>query len=100
LAAENKACIFSGQEVGRRNLNIFGGYLTAAKNNHLLSAAFFWPPKISYFRRLDSGRRKYSLIFGYFFWRPETAENKPKTAENSLFSVATTLFSAVLDRRK
>jgi hypothetical protein len=36
----------------------------------------------------------------HFFWRPETAENKPLAAENSLFPVASGLFSAVSGRRK
>jgi hypothetical protein len=27
--------------VGRQKLTIFGGYLAAAENNHLLSVAFF-----------------------------------------------------------
>jgi hypothetical protein len=53
-----RALIFGGQKVGRRKLTIFGGYLAAAEINHLLSVAFFWPPKISYFRRLNSSRRK------------------------------------------
>jgi hypothetical protein len=41
----------------------------------LFSAAVKGPPKIiNNFRRLDPGHRKYGLIFGYFFWRPETVE--------------------------
>jgi hypothetical protein len=41
-----KLLIFGSQKVGRRKLTIFGGYLAAAEINHLLSVAFFWPPKI------------------------------------------------------
>jgi hypothetical protein len=69
-AAENKeyyfrqAFIFGGQRISRRKLTIFSGQVVAAENNSLLSAAVYWPAKISYFQRLDSGRRKYSLIFG------------------------------------
>jgi hypothetical protein len=69
-AAENKehyfrqAFIFGGQVTSHRKLTIFGGQVEAAKNNSLLSAAVCWPPKITCFRRLDSGHRKYSLIFG------------------------------------
>jgi hypothetical protein len=81
-------------------LTIFGGQVVAAENNNLLSAVVCWPPKIGYFQRLDSGRRKYSLILANFFWRPGTAENKPKVAENSLFSATKVLFSTVPGRRK
>jgi hypothetical protein len=60
----------------------------------------FWrlgggPLKVDYFRRLPGSRRKQPFTFGgwtlaaeniallsaIFFWRPETAENKPKAAE-------------------
>jgi hypothetical protein len=41
-----------------------------------------------------------ALFSAIFFWRPETAENKPKAAENSLFSAAMALFSAVSGHRK
>jgi hypothetical protein len=69
LTAENKkyyfrqAWSFGGQESSRRKLPIFGGQVVAVENNHLLSAVICWPPKITYFRRLDSGRQKYTLIF-------------------------------------
>jgi hypothetical protein len=50
--------------------NIFGRslFLTArgqAAENRLFSVATCQPPKVNcYFRRLDSGRQKYRLIFG------------------------------------
>jgi hypothetical protein len=37
------------------------------KGNCYFWRLFYWSQKISYFRRLDSGRRKYRLIFGWFF---------------------------------
>jgi hypothetical protein len=46
------------------------------------------------------------LFSADFFWRPETAENRPKAAENSLFSAtkalffAASLFSAASGRQK
>jgi hypothetical protein len=45
-------------------LVIFGGCQRAAGNYLLFLATDLRPPKISYFRRLDLGRRKYGLIFG------------------------------------
>jgi hypothetical protein len=41
-----------------------------------------------------------ALFSASFFWRPETAENKPLAAENSLFPVASGLFAAFSARRK
>jgi hypothetical protein len=41
-----------------------------------------------------------TLFLANFFWRSETAENKPKAAENNLFSTAKALFSAASSRRK
>jgi hypothetical protein len=88
LATENSKYYF-------QHLFIFGICQRVAENKAIFLAAGWWPPKIACFRRLAYGRQKYGLIFGYFFWRPGTAENKPKAAENSLFSATMALFSAV-----
>jgi hypothetical protein len=66
--------IFGGLPAPPQNKKIYFRHLLflaanslAAGNYLLFSAADLGPPKISYFQRVDLARRKYGLIFDYFF---------------------------------
>jgi hypothetical protein len=60
LAAENKKYYFRHSLFSAANSLV-------AENYVIFSVAVVGPLKVSYFRRPRPGRRKYGLIFGYFF---------------------------------
>jgi hypothetical protein len=60
MTAKNKTYYF-------RHLLFSAADTLAAENYVLFSAADVWPLKVSYFRQPSLGRRKYGLVFGYFF---------------------------------
>jgi hypothetical protein len=63
-------------------LLIFGGQLVAAENNHgTFLVAFIFDGQVT-------AAENKLLFSAIFFWRPETAENRPKAAKNKLFSAA------------